>query len=274
MSPIRIKDSPRYTTKLCVPGSSQRMISKALGLSSDQIIFDLEDSVLDTDKSLSRENIAALAKPGEKRTAIRINSLNSSFFYDDVAFLKEHIHLYEQIVLPKIDTREILEECIRDLPSKVDLEVQIESALALVNLAAIANHPRVRALSFGPLDFLASVGVPIVSSKMWGEEIHGLLRHALTQIIIVGHANQKYVYDGPTVLLEEQELIRSTRIARNLGADGKWLIHPDQIKICADIFNEELNDDLEINEMQSGSERLSGQMVDLATLRIAKNKDN
>ena len=274
MSPIKIEDSPRYVTKLCVPGSSEKMITKAFGLSADQIILDLEDSVLEEDKTLARKNIAAIAKLDRIPKSIRTNSLHTRHFEDDVAFLKEHAYGFDQIVLPKIDSREMLDECICELSPNIALEVQIETTSGLVNIAEIASHPRVTALSFGPLDFLASVGVPIVSSKLWGEEIHGLLRHAFMQIIIAGHANQKYVYDGPTVVLEEQTLITSTTIARNLGADGKWLIHPDQIKLCAAIFNEKFILDIETSGMQSGSAQLSGQMVDMASLRIAKNKEN
>ncbi len=250
------------------------MIAKALSLSADQIILDLEDSVLDADKSVARENIEAIATSNGKPKAIRINSLHTSHFKHDAAFLNELADCYEQLVLPKIDTREMLEECIREFPQMTAFEVQIETSLGLVNVAEIASHPRVNALSFGPLDFLASVGVPIVSSNLWGDEIHQLLRHALMQIIIAGHAHHKYVYDGPTVILEDQSLISSTTTARNLGADGKWLIHPDQIELCTAIFNEEIGQDLDVSGMHGGSERISGQMVDIASLRIAKNREN
>ena len=274
MTPIKIDNSPRFVTKLCVPASSEKMVKKALGLTVDQIILDLEDSVLDSDKAVARKNIAEITDVKSKSVAVRVNATDTPHFEADLTFLQSHSDLYDHIILPKVDSLEMLDHYLTLLPANKSLEIQIETASALLNVVHIAQSPRIQALSFGPLDFLASVGVPVVSSNLWGAEIHELLRYALMQIIIAGHANHKYVYDGPTVILDDEALRVSATTARNLGADGKWLIHPNQIDTCTEIFNEEFSNDLNLAEMRSGSERIAGQMVDMASLRIAKNKEN
>ena len=175
-------------------------------------------------------------------------------------------------MIPKIGNRDELDAYIKILPTDKPLEIQIESCRSVINLKEIASHPKVESLSFGPLDFLADLGAPVFSAREWSKEIRNLLTHTLSQIIVAGHAYDKYVYDGPTTILEDEYLIQDTQLAFNLGADGKWLIHPSQIEKFQEIF---LNADeklLDEKEFTQGSIKRNSEMFDAASLRISDNR--
>src|SRR5438105_1247090 len=146
---------------LAVPGSSERMLAKAVELGADEFVLDLEDGVAREDKETAREQVVrAVAAGGFRGTvAVRINGAGTPWHADDLAAVEEARP--DCVVVPKVEGPELL-EAIR-LPREVGIEAQVETAAGLVNVERTAAHPRLEALVFGPGDFGASLGVPVLT---------------------------------------------------------------------------------------------------------------
>jgi citrate lyase subunit beta/citryl-CoA lyase len=261
---------------LSVPANSEKMLLKARSLKVRRIIFDLEDSVPEGEKVIARNNIVHTATQQKylaPELSIRINALEDQSFYDDIAMLSVlNPSLITIIVLPKINNVEEISQVASLLPRDVNFDVQIETALSMLHLPEIASHPRVQSLSFGPLDFIASVGIPFAIASERPPEVEEALRFTLFKIITAAHAFKKTVYDGPDPRIDDLVTFRNNvEIARNLGADGKWVIHPNQISICNEVFEAPLTTQIpEILDV--GSLKSHGEMIDLATQRIIENR--
>jgi citrate lyase subunit beta/citryl-CoA lyase len=172
----------------------------------------------------------------------------------------------------------------RDTP--IGLEVQIESAAGLAHCEAIATaSPRVEALVFGPGDYAASVGMPLAAIGMpdrWDTDYPGhRWDYPLHRILVATRAAGLRAIDGPYADFRDLDgFRRSCLTARALGYDGKWCIHPGQVPVANEAFTP---DDAEIawarevlaaNEEAEregrGSFALDGQMIDAASLRMAR----
>ena len=170
---------------------------------------------------------------------------------------------------------------------KIKLQAQIESAEGLANADAIARATgRLEALHFGPGDFAASLRMPQTSIGVrdeWDEAYPGHRFHyAMQHIVVAARAAGVRVLDGPVAAYGDEEGLRnSCLLARSLGFDGKWCIHPAQIPVVNEAFsptNEEVEwarkvvaAYQEANVAGSGSLSVDGQMVDAASIRMAQN---
>jgi len=265
---------------LCVPASKPSMLQKALGTQADQIIIDLEDSVIPSEKASARLHVVDFLKSLEtpKKLSIRINERTSAEAKADLKLLKAISgSRLESIVLPKIHTLEDLRFWNRRIPRALGFEVQIESALGLVNTAAIAFHPRVISLAFGPADFMASTGMPSSSPGTPQQVVADALQYPFSEIVFAAHAYGKLAYDGP--YFEISNLIglsMASNTAKALGGDGKWAIHPDQIAPINETFTptaEEIATAKEIIEAfnnSSGAVNFNGLMIDEASRKVAE----
>lgn len=265
---------------LCVPGSKLAMLQKAFGTSADQIIIDLEDSVTTLDKPLARENVEEFFRSlkTDKRVSIRLNERSS----DEIKADRNLIRALRggpltSVILPKIHTLDDVRFWNRYLPREFSFEVQIESAMGLVNTAAIASHSRVHSLAFGPADFMASTGMPSSAPGTPSNEVPRALEYPLSEIVIAAHAYGKLAYDGPYFEIANQVgLSDSANTARALGADGKWAIHPDQISIINELFTpseEEIETAQRIIDAfdnSSGAANFNGLMIDEASKKVAE----
>ena len=154
------------------------------------------------------------------------------------------------------------------LPEGVALEVQIETARGLVEVERIAaaGGP-LEALVFGPGDFAASLGIPVLTIGS------GSFDYALARISVAAHAYGLQAVDGPYADLGDIDgLRRSAEQALAHGFDGKWVVHPDQIDPVNEVFtptDEELERARRILAAGDGASRLEGDMVDVATKRLA-----
>ena len=111
----------------------------------------------------------------------------------------------------------------------IAIDAQIESAQGLVNCEAIARHPRVRSLNFGPADFMADLGM--TSEEVTSNE------YALVRVLVAARAAGKAAIDGPTLEVRDiTKFEKSARISAAMGFDGKWVLHPDQIESCHRVF--------------------------------------
>jgi citrate lyase subunit beta/citryl-CoA lyase len=149
--------------------------------------------------------------------------------------------------------------------------------MGLISASEIASHPQVISLAFGPVDFMHSIGMPSSEPGIPESIVAGALQWPLLQIVIAAHAHGKLAYDGPFIKFSDEEgFTKSVETSRSLGADGKWLIHPNQIASCNEIFSPS---DQEIENAKrvidafgssSGAASLDGLMIDEASRKLAE----
>jgi citrate lyase subunit beta/citryl-CoA lyase len=240
------------------------MLAKAADLAADEVVVDLEDGIAVADKESARDNLAELRARGT--IAVRINGVRTPWWRDDIA-AAAHVDV---IVVPKVESPEEVEAVIELLPAQVGLEVQIETARGLVEVERIAavGSP-LEALVFGPGDFAASLGVPVLTIGAGASE------YALGRIAVAARAFGLQPVDGPYAVLADTEGLRAgSERALAHGYDGKWVIHPDQIGPVNDVFTpspQEVERARQIVAAADGASSLSGEMVDAATKRLAES---
>jgi citrate lyase subunit beta/citryl-CoA lyase len=277
------------------------MVEKALASEADAVFLDLEDAVAPDDKAGARGDVVGALKELDWRgrpKLFRANALDTPYFYRDLIEVVEHAgDALDAVMIPKVDRPEDLHAVSvllsgLELATKLDvgktrLEAQIESAEGLTNADEIARAtPRLEALHFGPGDFAASVRMPqtsIGTMDEWDDAYPGHRFHyAMQRIVVAARAAGVRVLDGPVADYGDEEGLRnSSRLARSLGFDGKWCIHPAQIPIVNEAFSPtekevEWAEKVvaayeEANAAGSGSVSVDGQMVDAASIRMAQN---
>jgi citrate lyase beta subunit len=286
---------------LAVPATRRKMVEKALASEADAVFLDLEDAVAPGSKAAARGDVASALKELDWRgrpTLFRANALDTPYFYRDLIEVVERTgDSLDSVMIPKVNRPEDLYavsmllsqlELAMELErGKIKLEAQIESAEGLANVDSIASATgRLEALHFGPGDFAASVSMPQTSIGVmdeWDEAYPGHRFHyAMQRIVVAARATGLRVLDGPVADYSDEEgLRRSCLIARSLGFDGKWCIHPAQIAIVNETFSPT---DKEVdwarkvvaaydeaNAEGSGSVSVEGQMVDAASIKLARN---
>jgi citrate lyase subunit beta/citryl-CoA lyase len=242
------------------------MLAKAATLQADEIVVDLEDGVAVEEKEAARANLAAAQALGT--LAVRINGLATTWWQDDLqAALAAHVDV---VVVPKVDSAAEVATAAELLPPGVGLEVQIETARGLVEVERIAaaGGP-LEALVFGPGDFAASLGVPVLTIGAGASE------YALARIAVAARAYGLQAVDGPHAALHDDRALRSSaERALALGYDGKWVVHPDQIATVNSTFTPSpaaVDRARRILAAADGASALDGEMVDAATRRLAES---
>jgi citrate lyase beta subunit len=276
------------------------MVEKALASEADAVFLDLEDAVAPDSKAAARGDVVSALEELDWRGRpglFRANALDTSYFYKDlIEVVEEAGDSLDAVMIPKVNRPEDLHavsillsqlELAMELDrGKIKLEAQIESAEGLANVDSIANATdRLTALHFGPGDFAASTGMPQTSIGVmdeWDEAYPGHRFHyAMQRIVVAARAADLRVLDGPVADYRDEEgLRRSCLIARSLGFDGKWCIHPAQIGIVNEVFSPT---DREVEWAKkvvaayeeasaggSGSVSVDGQMIDAASIRMAR----
>jgi citrate lyase subunit beta / citryl-CoA lyase len=240
------------------------MLAKAAGLAADEVVVDLEDGVAPADKDPARGRLGDAAAQGT--LAVRINAVGTPWWRDDLDAVAARRP--DVVVLPKAASAEDVRQVIELLPDGVGLEVQIESARGLVEVERIAAvGAPLEALVFGPGDFSASMGIPVLTIGS------GTFDYALARISVAAHAYGLQAIDGPYADLRDLDgLRRAAGIALGHGYDGKWVVHPDQIAPVNEAFTPsagELERARRILAAEDGASLVEGEMVDVATKRMA-----
>jgi citrate lyase subunit beta/citryl-CoA lyase len=286
---------------LAVPASNLGMADKALASPADAVFLDLEDAVAPDEKAEARGKIVQALQELDWRnrpTLYRSNALDTPYFYRDVIEVVEEAgDRLDSILIPKVQRPEDLHVAATLLyqtelsaglePGKIRIEGQIESARGLVSVDGIASATgRLMALHFGPGDFAASVRMPLTSIGVmdeWDEVYPGHRFHyAMQRIVVAARAADLRAVDGPVAdYRDEDGLRKSCLLARSLGFDGKWCIHPVQIETVNEVFQpteeetEWAKKVLKAYEEASAAGRgaitLDGHMIDAASIRMARN---
>jgi citrate lyase subunit beta / citryl-CoA lyase len=286
---------------LAVPASKWKMVERGPFSGADLFFLDLEDAVAPDSKAEARKKVVRAVKELDwqgRPTLYRMNSLDTPYFYRDVIEVVEEAgDRLDLILVPKAERPEDLAALDTLLTSvelnagleknKVKLEAQIETALGLTNIDAIARATlRLEALHFGPGDYAASVRMPqtsIGTMDEWDEAYPGHRFHyAMHRIVVAARANDLRAIDGPVADYRDEEGLRKSCLrARSLGFDGKWCIHPSQVETVNKVFSP-TESELEwakrvVSAYEEataagfGSISVDGQMVDAASIKMARN---
>jgi citrate lyase subunit beta / citryl-CoA lyase len=250
----RTRNRPRRSC-LAVPGSNPKMIDKARGLPADQVFLDLEDACAPLAKPGARKIIVDALNEGGwdgKVRVVRVNDLTTEWTYRDVVEVVEGAGAnLDCIMLPKVQTADQivwLDLTLTQIEKTMGLEVgaigieaQIENALGLVNVDAIATaSQRTETIIFGPADFMASINMRslVVGEQPPGYDAGDAYHYILMRILMAGRANDLQAIDGPYLQIRDIDGFRRVggRSAA-LGYDGKWVLHPGQIEPCNELYS-------------------------------------
>ena len=217
---------------LYMPGSNPRALDKARSLPADGLILDMEDSVAPDAKALAREQIgAALAQGGygHRELMVRINALSSEWGAADIAAISAYPTAPDAVLVPKIDTASDVVAAIEAFekagcPDSVAMWIMAETPLCILNIAAVAAaHPRLAGMVMGTSDLSKDTRVRHTRDRL------GFIT-ALNLCVYAARAHGLSIIDGVQLDLQDEELLRySCEQGRDLGFDGKSLIHPNQV---------------------------------------------
>lgn len=219
-----------YRSVLYIPASNARAMEKAQTLAADAIIFDLEDAVAPAEKTAARAAlIAALhADYGARARIVRVNGLDSDWGADDVAAFAGHRGA-DAILLPKVNGPADLDAAQRIAPAK-PLWAMMETTLAMLNAAPIAAHPALAGMVMGTNDLAKELGSRHRPDRL-------ALQTGLGLCLLAARAYGRVIVDGVFNAFQDSEgLAQECAQGRDLGFDGKTLIHPAQLAIANSAF--------------------------------------
>ncbi|WP_369907729.1 HpcH/HpaI aldolase/citrate lyase family protein [Thioclava sp. NG1] len=220
---------------LYIPGSKQRALEKATGLACDAIIFDLEDAVAIDEKVNAR---ALLAKTltevdyGPRMKIVRVNGLDTEWGREDVLAFADAIRAgakVDAILIPKVSTPADL-IAVADLIQSVPLWAMMETALGMLNAGDIAAHPRLEGMVMGTNDLAKELGSRFRADRL-------PMQTGLGLCLLAAKAHGKIIVDGVYNAFRDDEGLKAEcEQGRDMGFDGKTLIHPAQLEVCNAAF--------------------------------------
>ncbi|MHA6265921.1 L-malyl-CoA/beta-methylmalyl-CoA lyase [uncultured Aliiroseovarius sp.] len=287
------------------PGSNIKLFPKMAASAADVINLDLEDSVAPSDKDAARANIIEALNTidwGTKYMSVRINGLDTPYWYRDVVDLLEQAgDRLDQIMIPKVGCAEDVYavdalvtaiEAAKGRKKPVSFEVIIESAAGIAHVEAIAaSSPRLQAMSLGAADFAASMGMQTTGiggtqenyymlrdgEKHWSDPWHW----AQAAIVAACRTHGVLPVDGPFGDFSDDDgYIAQAKRSATLGMVGKWAIHPKQIALANDVFTPSDEAVAEAREILAAMEQAKangegatvykGRLVDIASIKQAE----
>ena len=219
-----------------MPGANTRALDKAKSLSADCLILDLEDAVAPDAKIHARENIRAALESGfgYREAIVRINGLNTQWGLDDLKYFADA--KADAILLPKVESASQIQEVANLLkqfnPSNtLKIWAMIETPMAIFKLPEIASsHPLLETLVMGTSDLVKDLHARHTPSRVETQV-------ALSLSVLAARAHHLCVLDGVHLSLDDEAGLKLSCIqGRDMGFDGKTLIHPSQISLTNEIF--------------------------------------
>ncbi|MCU0911120.1 MAG: CoA ester lyase [Rhodobacteraceae bacterium] len=225
-----------WRSALYIPGSRVRALDKARQLPADAILFDLEDAVAPDEKPAARRLLAetlAAGGYGHRALIVRINALDTPWGAEDVDALADANPA--AILLPKVNSAADIEALARRLdgrPGTADTRIwaMMETPLSALRAAEIAAAPRMQGFVVGTNDLAKDLGARFRPDRL-------PLMAALQAYLLAARAFQLVCIDGVYNAFRDTEGLRAEcEQGRDLGMDGKSLIHPDQVPIANEVF--------------------------------------
>lgn len=287
------------------PGSRPELFAKMAASAADVVNLDLEDSVAPSDKGQARANIIAATRDvdwGRKLLSVRINGLDTPYWYRDVVdLLEQSSERLDQIMIPKVgcaadvyavDALVSAIETAKGRKKRISLEVIIETAAGIAHVEEIAAaSPRLQAMSLGAADFAASMGMQTTGiggtqenyymaregQRYWSDPWHW----AQAAIVAACRTHGILPVDGPFGDFSDEEgFLAQARRSATLGMVGKWAIHPRQVALANQVFTPSEAQVTEAREILTameaakaagqGAATYKGRLIDIASARQAE----
>ena len=228
-------DDRPFRSVLYIPGSRERALEKAQGLDCDAIIFDLEDAVAAEEKVAARALLArvlAEADFGDRARIVRVNGLDTPWGRDDLAAFAGAIRAgarVDAILIPKVSSPADLDAVAALMPD-VPLWAMMETAAGMLNAAAIAAHPRLGGMVMGTNDLAKELGSRFRPDRL-------PMQAGLGLCLLAAKANGRIIIDGVYNAFKDDDGLRAECAqGRDMGFDGKTLIHPAQLAVANEAF--------------------------------------
>lgn len=223
---------------LYMPGSNARALEKAKTLSADSLVLDLEDAVSPDQKIAARGQVVAAVTAGGygyREMVIRVNGLDTQWAEEDILAVAQAP--VAAVCVPKVETAEQVRRVVELLEQggadeSVTVWAMIETPKGVVNVQAIAAaHPRLSLLMMGTSDLAKEMRIPHTPDRI------GFIA-ALSECVLAARLNGLDALDGVHLDLHDETSLRLVcEQGRNLGFDGKTLIHPNQIAVTNEVFS-------------------------------------
>jgi (3S)-malyl-CoA thioesterase len=216
---------------LYIPASKPRAMEKAAELACDAVIFDLEDAVAPGEKVAARAGLAvelATRSFGHRLRLVRINALDTDGGRADAAAFAGGAGA-DAILVPKVNGPGDL-QAVADIAPGKPLWAMMETPMAMLNAAAIAAHPALAGMVMGTNDLTKDLGARYRPDR-------APLIAGLGLCLLAARAHGRLIVDGVYNAFKDQAGLRAEcDQGRDLGFDGKSLIHPDQIAVANAVF--------------------------------------
>ncbi|MHA6344998.1 HpcH/HpaI aldolase/citrate lyase family protein [Roseivivax sp. CAU 1761] len=256
-----------YRSVLYIPGSRDRAVAKARSLPVDAVIFDLEDAVSPDEKPRARDTLAAaLAEGGfgHRARIVRINGLDTEWGRADAQAVAGMA--CDAVLLPKVERPEQI-DALAAITGDLPVWAMMETPLGMLNARAIAEHPKLEGMVMGTNDLIKDLGARATADRV-------AVLASLGHCVIAAKAFGKVVVDGVYNAFKDADgLAAECRQGRDMGFDGKTLIHPAQIDTANAAFgpsDEEV--DLARRQIEAfEAAKSSGQGVAVVDGRIVEN---
>lgn len=217
-----------FRSVLYIPGDKPRAIEKARGLAVDAIIFDLEDAVAPDAKAEARDTLTAeLARGGfgARYKIVRINGADTRWGADDLAAIAGMAP--DAVLLPKVESASGIAAVEAAVPAATAIWAMMETPRGILNAAGIAAHPRLSGFVMGTNDL--------------AKELHSTGRAAMASALqiclLAARAEGVVAIDGVYNKFKDEAGLREECLeGRDMGFDGKTLIHPAQIAATNAVF--------------------------------------
>jgi len=294
-----------------VPGTQEKVIPKAAKSAADVVVMDLEDSVSAGEKENARKIVIKALQEvdfGSKTVAVRINGLYSHHMYRDVVDIIEQAgERCDVFIIPMVgnakdvymaDALVSQVETAMGRKKRLGFGLIIEATLGMMNVNEIAGaSKRNESLHFGVADYSAStkartvnIGGPnprygVLTDKVgdeprdffWGDPWN----YAMSRIVVAARANGLRPIDGPFGDIQDPDGYRAQcNRGAALGMEGKWAIHPSQVKVANEVFSpteaEVMKAKRILEAMENaakeglGAVMVDGKMVDIASIKQAE----
>ena len=231
-APVRPRRSILY-----MPGSNPRALEKGTGLPADGLILDLEDAVAPDAKEQGRREIAKAlqnkAAYGRRELIVRVNSLDTPWGHGDLAAMAGAGA--DAILLPKVESADMVRRAVYVLdaagaPADLPIWCMMETPRGILHAEEIADHPRVACFVMGTSDLTKDL-----------QALHTPMRlpmlASLAVCLLAARAARISIVDGVYLDLSDEDGFKaSCQQGRELGFDGKTLIHPKQIEAANAAF--------------------------------------
>ena len=262
-------DMPRpYRSVLYIPASKERALDKARSLDVDAIIFDLEDAVTPDAKVEARDTLKAALQEGgygARAKIIRLNGLDSAWGREDAAAMKDAAA--DAFLLPKVGSAADVEALAAIIGKDKDIWAMIETPMGVMKAEEIAAHPQMKGFVAGTNDLAKELNCRFRADRL-------PMITSLSMMLLAAKAHGIVAIDGVYNQFKDDEgLAAECAQGRDMGFEGKTLIHPAQVAVCNEAFSPSAEEiDLAERQIAAFEEtEASGQGVAVVDGKIVEN---